>query len=1686
MMAKTIAVSEINKLQKRVAELEKDIGFQNIVQASPMGMHIYQLESDDRLVFMGSNPAADQILGVDHIQFIGKTIEEAFPPLAQTEIPERYRKAARDGESWKTLQISYEDHQIAGAYEVYAVQTAPGKMVAIFLEITERRRNELALQQRAAQLAILNKVGEQIAAVLDLENVFEKAVKLVQESFGYHHVGVFTLEDDEPFLVMQARAGGFDELMPPRHRLNINQGMVGWVFRNNQSLLSNDVTTAEQFINLYPDVMPTRSELCVPIHISDQVIGVLDAQSPEKNAFDESDVTVLQTLADQIAIAIENSRLHNAVQKELDERKRIESELRIQTTALESAANGIVITDHNGNIQWANPAFTQLTGYSAQEVIGISLKQISSENPDDKISNEIWSTIFAGEVWRGEISNRRKDQSLYTEEMTITPVKDTSDNLTHFIAIKQDITNRKMAEDALHTVVQGTSGATGEAFFRALVEYLSRALQVDYAFVGEYIQPDQIHSRALYAKGKIAENIEYALENTPCANVINQSACIYAENVQKIFPSDHLLAEMNIDGYAGVPLFDSTGNPLGVLVILNGSPIFNVELAISILQVFGTQASAELERMKVDVEMQKRANQLAALNQMGQMVTSFLDIKQVLEQVIHAFPPLVGADSVSVLLRDNTNQLVFAAASGESGQNLIGRAIPSDVGIAGMVLKNRKAFLVNNEEDQKLLYRNIESVSNFHTQSLLAVPLTLGGEIIGVMEAVHSQPNAFTEDDLQIIETAGSWASIAIGNARQHAATERQLKETEALVTINQALNETFDLDRLLQLIVDSISQIIPHIERAVFHLFDEDKAMLIPQAVSGIEPNKKPYLLMQGGQGIAGQVIETGLPINVADTRDDPRFIPIRGVTYLRSLLVVPVQSGGRRLGTISVSSTKPKTFTDEDEHLLTIIGVQAALALESARLFDETQQRAEHLELLNEITQAALQQPNLQTILQMLVTRLQNIFESDGCYINLWDTSRKVPVPVAAAGSSKDEFLNLVTEPDEVNITQSVLENGHAIAIEDTRQSEYISERTTTQFAKHSLLALPLIASDQPLGSVMVAFEEAHIFTPSEIELGESIAQQIALAISKARLLESEQQRRREAEILRDVTTTLTSTLEIDQVLTQILEQLSLAIHYDSASVYLIEGDQAHIVTAKGFEPSQLVIGLSLDVSKNLLFQEIRQTRRSIIIRDVRIESRWDTNIGFSPIRGWMGIPLIAQEKVIGFLTIDSYQTDAYTLADSDLAQAFANQAAVALQNARLFAATRRRLSESNTHYFISNLIVASSDLDVETILHQVVDLLWQEFGYYHVHIYLIDQTSGALIANQGSGPIGAKLKEMGYQFTTDEGIVGYAATIGEAFMTNNVAETHFFKEHLLLPDTCAELAAPLKARDQLLGVLDIQHKAPNSFDDDDFRFLVAVADQLAVVLDKALLYNQLQAALAKEQRTRDQLVQAEKLAAMGRLIASVAHELNNPLQAIQNALYLVKLEENLSTQANDDLQVAIDEGTRMAGLIARLRDTYRPTTTADFQLESINTLVDEVQKLIGTHLRHNNITLEFIPDLKSPPIRIIRDQIKQVILNLCINAIESMSGGGQLTIYSTYQTENDQIYLSVRDTGTGLHPEAQSRIFEPFFTTKEGGTGLGLAVSYEIAQNHGGLITAQNNDTGKGATFTLSLPHHQPMIE
>ncbi|MFN8455281.1 MAG: response regulator [Anaerolineae bacterium] len=191
------------------------------------------------------------------------------------------------------------------------------------------------LEQRAAQLALINEIGSQIATALDLDSVLDRTAYLVQAKFGYHHVALFLL--DEGVAKLKAIAGSYQTYFPPNHSQKLSQGIIGWVATHGQKLVANDVEKEPHYISLIADRTQTRAELCLPIKVAGSTVGVLDIQSPGRNTFSKNDIMAMETLTNQLAVAIENARLYQAVKQDLVERERIEEELRRVNVDLEQA-----------------------------------------------------------------------------------------------------------------------------------------------------------------------------------------------------------------------------------------------------------------------------------------------------------------------------------------------------------------------------------------------------------------------------------------------------------------------------------------------------------------------------------------------------------------------------------------------------------------------------------------------------------------------------------------------------------------------------------------------------------------------------------------------------------------------------------------------------------------------------------------------------------------------------------------------------------------------------------------------------------------------------------------------------------------------------------------------------------------------------------------------------------------------------------------------------------------------------------------------------------------------------------------------------------------------------------------------------------------------------------------------------
>lgn len=744
-----------------------------------------------------------------------------------------------------------------------------------------------------------------------------------------------------------------------------------------------------------------------------------------------------------------------------------------------------------------------------------------------------------------------------------------------------------------------------------------------------------------------------------------------------------------------------------------------------------------------------------------------------------------------------------------------------------------------------------------------------------------------------------------------------------------------------------------------------------------------------------------------------------------------------------------------------------------ERKRAENELRARERFLSLLNDMTHSIIASTDFNSMMKTLVNDLANLLEADHCYVTRWDATKNLTVPIV---SSKTAPLHY---NDKIDLTMSVLQEGRIFAVEDVTSSPYIDTDAAKAMPEKSLIGIPLIVGEHKLGAALVGYETRHAFTREEIQRAEQAGNQIAIALWNAQQDFETRQRLRETDALAKIAIILSETesIGLSNVLQLIVDfAKDLILGAEQAVIHLIDKERQLLIpeAVSGLEDSfERHTNMRLDEG---VAGESIASGKTINIPDVDADPRFIKRSGTTRLRSLMVTPLQSGGEMLGAISVQSNTPNVFVADDGKLLSALGTQAAIAIENAHLIEDTKQALKETNALYRVTQGVAHS--LDPNEVLKDTVELLQKNFGYYHVQIYVMDPETGDFVMREGSGEIGRQLKEQGYRLSAGEGIVGYTAETGAAFFANDVDEIVSFVRNPLLPDTKSELAMPVKIDGEILGLLDVQQIPPKRLSQRDIQLVSAVADQLAIALQKANLYRELEISLQQEKAIRNQLVQNERLTVMGRLLASVSHELNNPLQAIQNALFLLKEERDISQQGRQDLNIVLAEAERMASMIERLRTTYRPIQAEDYRSTQINSIIEDVYALIATHLRHNQVAFEFHPDPDLPPIPALTDQIRQVTLNLLMNAVEAMPNGGTLSVCTKLEPEKQEILVTISDTGKGIDPAILPNIFEAFVTDKERGTGLGLTITYDIIAKHRGRISGENNPD-KGATFKVWLP-------
>jgi PAS domain S-box-containing protein len=290
---------------------------------------------------------------------------------------------------------------------------------------------------------------------------------------------------------------------------------------------------------------------------------------------------------------------------------------------------------------------------------------------------------------------------------------------------------------------------------------------------------------------------------------------------------------------------------------------------------------------------------------------------------------------------------------------------------------------------------------------------------------------------------------------------------------------------------------------------------------------------------------------------------------------------------------------------------------------------------------------------------------------------------------------------------------------------------------------------------------------------------------------------------------------------------------------------------------------------------------------------------------------------------------------------------------------------------------------------------------------------------------------------------------------------------------------ISVPLVMSDETIGFLHASHSEPNFFDAKHLLMLESLAHHAAIAIQNARLLDELKKALEKEQGMRNQLVQADRLAALGKMVTVIAHEINNPIQTVKNTLYLLEDQIIPGSPAVDYLKMAATEANRISDLVAQLRGTYASGSKAIVPV-NVLALLAEVHDLLAPQLKKNQVEWCQVAGSQLYTVLAVRNNLKQVFINLCLNALEAMEAEqmGRITVSLHANPDGQRVGIEFHNTGLPISDEALPFIFDPFFTTKKNGTGLGLSISYDIIRQHHGEILVESAP-GKGVTFTVWLP-------
>lgn len=780
------------------------------------------------------------------------------------------------------------------------------------------------------------------------------------------------------------------------------------------------------------------------------------------------------------------------------------------------------------------------------------------------------------------------------------------------------------------------------------------------------------------------------------------------------------------------------------------------------------------------------------------------------------------------------------------------QGFPATEGITGRSVTSGQIIRLNDAVHDPAF---IEIASN--VKSELCVPIRVSKHIIGVINAESRESNAFNEDDERLLSTIASSLGTALERLRLFQAEQQRSRELETLYQTTKLLTQSLEPHVIAENLVMIMQQHLGY-EHCVVQFVDESNQQVFPLAISrhGKDPEayKKELLAYQFSweRGITGWVVQHGEPLRSNDVSKEPRYFKL--VEETRSELCVPLISRGKVIGAINVESSRQGAYDAKDEEILAALASSAAIALENARLYQDQTRRSQIIATLADIANEIATTRELIPVLDQITHRALEMLKASGAAIYLLQDDDVTLKTVTAHGAYRNELLSHTRKAGE-GITGVVFQNGKPEIINDTQKDPRrvtIPGTPSKEEKLESLMCAPLILRGKPIG-VINAWrpKEDGLFNESELSFLVGIAHQVSICIESGRLFQETSRQAREAAAIAEVGRNISATLQLNVVLESIASYAINLLHSETSAVYLTEGNRLQAVAALGVEAAEIKndpLILGTGILGNIALQpggeivnNTAEDPRTIIVKGT--EKQLHEHL--------MGVPIVLKDKQTGLLAV--WRTGVgieFKERELEFLTSLARQAAVAIENARLYDETQRRIKELEIINRVSTSLRVAQSLQemLPVLLDETLDLVDSNHGA----IWMYDPASNMLVQKLASG-LAREITRT--SISPEEGMIGRTFTTGTIHSSAELDKDPLLSElnRDRIQPGWTGICIPIQSTAGPVGVVTIATE-PTHYTNEATNLLTILAEITGNSIHRVQLYEQSQRQVRKLTTLRD----------------------------------------------------------------------------------------------------------------------------------------------------------------------------------------------------------------------------------------